>query len=160
VAVIRMSMANEFTFQFLRFLAMPRRRQEAYLATASKTRGRFAYEGRDGCYVGELGLDLLLVVGTDYLIRLDQQSPPDDDGQLHRLWSILFLLTEYCPECGPAFTEPWPEDGEIRTWVAGVWNEIQALAATVLSERGVELSEPDVPIEALAGQVCDVVHED
>jgi hypothetical protein len=150
-------MATEFGLQFLRFLAMPRTRQEAYLA-ASATEDHFGCEMREGYYESELGLRLLLAVGADSLLALRHSLEDDEQELLHRLWSILFLLNEFPPDPTiDGFATPWPADGHIYTWEAGVWRELQDLAIAVLERNGIEPAEPDVPLEPLVRQVCFVV---
>jgi hypothetical protein len=151
-------MATEFGFQFLQFLAMPRPRQEAYLAAAQPTQEWFGCEMREGYYESELGLRLLLVVGADSLLALRFGLAADAQEPLHRLWSVLFLLNEYPPDATiDGVARPWPSDGQIYTWEAGVWREIQSLAASVLERNGMVPSEPELPLEALVRLVCFVV---
>jgi hypothetical protein len=151
-------MPREFGFQFLQFLSMPRHRQESYLSTASAIHECFGCEMREGYYESEPGLRLLLVVGADSLLALRFGMSADSEEPLHRLWSILYLLNEFPPDATiDGFATPWPEDGQIYTWEAGVWREIQGLAAIVLAKNGLPLSEPEMPLEALLRQVCFVV---
>jgi hypothetical protein len=151
-------MANEFGIQFLQFMAMSRPSQEAYLSTARATQDHFGCEMREGYYESELGLRLLLVVGADSLLALRFSLAADAQEPLHRLWSVLFLLNEYPPDTTiDGVARPWPPDGQIYTWEAGVWREIQSLAASVLERNGMASSEPELPLEDLVRQVCFVV---
>jgi len=151
-------MPREFGFQFLQFLAMPRQRQEAYLSTMRGSQECFGCEMREGYYESEPGLRLLLAVGADSLLALRFSMSAESQEPLHRLWSILFLLNEFPPDATiDGFAIPWPEDGQIYTWEAGVWRQIQRLAAIVLAKNGLPASEPEMSLEALLRRVCFVV---
>jgi hypothetical protein len=151
-------MAREFGLQFLQFLAMPRQRQEAYLSTARATQECFGCELREGYYESEIGLRLLLVVGADSLLALRFSLAEESQEPLHRLWSVLFLLNEFPPDATiDGCAKPWPPDGQIYSWEAGVWRELQSLAAVVLAGNGLALTEPEMPLETLVRQLCFVV---